>query len=201
MLILKIKEKGLFVDIPGAIPARTPAEIDISKCNLGVVDAYLRKLGIKNYQILSQTKEVSSIKPSAVPDGSIDQKVINKRFSQLENMVALLLEKQLDDKNENSEQITNKLEKLELLTKKILEKEPKVVERVVKTSVVKSEGTIKKALKKEPEIEELDVGFIPEINTSNLKIKGASKTTIKQESNEDLDDAADLLSRIMGQDD
>ena len=57
MLILKIKEKGLFVEIPGALPTRTPAEIDISKCNLSAVDMYLRKNGIKNYQILSVANE------------------------------------------------------------------------------------------------------------------------------------------------
>ena len=43
----------MYIEIPGALPTRTPAEIDISKCNLAVVDMYLRKSGIKNYQILS----------------------------------------------------------------------------------------------------------------------------------------------------
>ena len=200
MLILKIKDKGLFVDIPGALPTRTPAEIDISKCNLSLVDTYLRKMGITNYQILSAPKEKVIPKPSNMPDGSIDQKTLNKRFTKLEEMVAKLLSEKQEDKSENSEQITDKLNKLEILATKLLEKEPKVIERVVTKSVAtKTEKTRK--IKKEPEIEELDnETFIPDIDISNMKMKGASKKTIKQDS-VDLDDSADLLSRIMGQDD
>ena len=198
MLILKIKEKGLFVEIPGALPTRTPAEIDISKCNLSAVDMYLRKNGIKNYQILSVANgEVKQPKPPKIPDASIDQKVINKRFSNLENMLAALLEKQLATKPEKSEQITDKLNKLETLTQKILEKDIKVVERVVQQSVKKTKA---KKFEDEPEIEELDTTFIPNIDTSKMKLKGKSKKTVKQDKH-DIDDSADLLSRIMGNDD
>ena len=54
MIILKIKQRGLFIEIPGSSPTRTPAEIDITKCNIMVVDTYLRKLGITDYEILSK---------------------------------------------------------------------------------------------------------------------------------------------------
>jgi hypothetical protein len=194
MLILKIKEKGMYVEIPGALPTRTPAEIDISRCNLSAVDMYLRKSGIKNYQILSVDSEgkVTIPKPVHMKDASLNQKTINKRFSHLEKMVAQLLDKNRDDRNKNSEHITDKLDKLELLAQKLLEKEPKIVERVVKV-----ERNGKKKFEDEPEIEELDAKFIPKIDTSKMKLKGGSKKTVKQDKF-DIDDSADLLSRIMG---
>jgi len=198
MLILKIKEKGLYIEIPGALPSRTPAEIDISKCNLAIVDTYLRKNGITNYQILSVSQyENPILKPPKIEDASMDQKLINQRFSNLEKMMAELLEKQQATKSEKSEQITDKLNNLERLATKILESEPKVVEKAatksVKTNAIKNK-------KKEPDIEELENTYIPSINISNMKIKSGSKKTIKQ-NNVDFDDSADLLSRIIGQDD
>lgn len=198
MLILKITDKGLYVEIPGALPTRTPAEIDISRCNLSVVDMYLRKNGIKKYQILSgENGHTLKPTPPKMEDASIDQKVINKRFSNLERMMAQILEKQQDNKKGNSEQITNKLENLESLAKKLLAKEPKVIEKVVQTSVKTSKaGTIND----EPQIEELDEKFIPSIDVSKMKIKGTSKKTLKQET-QDIDDSVDLLSRIMGNND
>ena len=202
MLILKIKDKGLYVEIPGALPTRTPAEINITKCNLSAVDAYLRKCGISNYQIMSGG-EMPNIVPELpkIKDSSINQKLINKRFSNLENMLAQLLEKQLATTSKNPEQITDKLDKLELLSKKILNKEPKIVRQgVVSSSVNKSK---RKRFEGDPEIEELDKTFIPKIDVSKMKLKGASKKTIKQDKQDkhDIDDSADLLSRIMGQDD
>jgi hypothetical protein len=199
MLILKIKDKGMYVEIPGALPTRTPAEIDISRCSLTAVDMYLRKSGIKNYQILSVAKDgkVTIPKPVEMRDASLDQKTINKRFSNLEKMVSQLLAKNKDDKNENSEHITDKLNKLELLAHKLLEKEPTVVERVVKTEVSRAG---RRTFDDEPEIEELDKKFIPKIDTSKMKLKGGSKKIVKQDKL-DIDDSADLLSRIMGSED
>ena len=198
MLILKIKDKGLYIEIPGALPTRTPAEIDITKCNLAIVDTYLRKNGITNYQIMSVSQHEKIIpKPPKIEDGSINQKLINQRFSNLERMMAQLLENQQATPPKNKEQITDKLDKLETLSKQILEKEPKVVKQVVQTSVKKSKA---KKFEDEPDIEELDTKFIPSIDTSKMKLKGASKKTVKQDKH-DIDDSADLLSRIMGQDD
>jgi len=198
MIILKILQKGLYVEIPGTLPTRTPAEIDISKCNLSMVDMYLRKSGISNYQILSSVvNEPIKLKPPIMKDSSIDQQVINKRFSNLENMIAQLVENQLANKPKNSEQITDKLNKLEELSNKILKKKPEVVNQVVQVSNKKTNG---KRFEDEPEIEELTSKFIPEIDITNMKMKGGAKKTIKQDK-VDIDDSADLLSRIMGQGD
>ena len=198
MIILKILQKGLYVEIPGTLPTRTPAEIDISKCNLSMVDMYLRKSGISNYQILSSVvDEPIKLKPPIMKDSSIDQQVINKRFSNLEKMLAQLVENQLVNKPKNSEQITDKLNKLEELSNKILKKKPEVVNQVVQVSNKKTNG---KRFEDEPEIEELTSKFIPEIDITNMKMKGGAKKTIKQDK-VDIDDSADLLSRIMGQGD
>ncbi len=195
MLILKIKQKGMYVEIPGTLPARSPVDVDITKCNISIVDAYLRKTGITNYEIISGDNKKQIVpKPPKMADASIDQKVMNKRFSNLEKLMVQLLEKQQAIPSKNPEQITDKLDKLELLSKKILKKEPKVIERKVQTK------TKVKRVDKEPEIEELDDMFIPGIDTSKMKMKGGSKKTIKQDKH-DIDDSADLLSRIMGQDD
>ena len=163
MLILKIRQKGLYVELPGTLPARTPVEINITNCNISIVDTYLRKNGINNYEIYSTTEKQIQHKKIKKEDSSINQKTFNNRFSRLEKMLMQLLEK-----------------------------EPKVVKEVIKTKVRRFE--------EEPNIEELDEIFIPEIDTSNMKMKGNSKQAVKQDKN-DLDDSAELLSRIMSQDD
>ena len=185
MLILKIKDKGLFLDIPGVSPTRTPAEIDISKCDLSLVTSYLRKNGINDYQIFSvthiekKTKEVKEIK-----DPTFDKKDISKRFTRLEKMVEKLIKKDQGNDTSNKEQITNKLQVLEELTRQLL-RQPQN-----STTIIES--------KEEPDIEELDKKFIPDINVSKMKLKGKAKT-IKQDKM-DLDDSVDLLSRIIGKD-
>jgi hypothetical protein len=195
MLILKIKQKGLYIEIPGTLPARSPVDVDITKCNISIVDVYLRKNGITNYEIISGDNKKQIVpKPEKMADASIDQKVMNKRFSNLEKLMVQLLEKQQAIPSKNPEQITDKLDKLELLSKKILKKEPKVIERTVQTK------TKVKRVDKEPEIEELEDTFIPAIDTSKMKMKSGSKKTVKQDKH-DIDDSADLLSRIMGQED
>jgi hypothetical protein len=195
MLILKIKQRGMYVEMPGTLPARSPVDVDITKCNISIVDVYLRKNGITNYEIISGDNKKQIVpKPEKMADASIDQKVMNKRFSNLEKLMVQLLEKQQAIPSKNPEQITDKLDKLELLSKKILKKEPKVIERTVQTK------TKVKRVDKEPEIEELEDTFIPAIDTSKMKMKSGSKKTVKQDKH-DIDDSADLLSRIMGQED
>ena len=57
MIILKVKDKGTVVDIPGTKKVRTPADIDITKVDINFVSMYLRKQGIKHYEIVSDTGE------------------------------------------------------------------------------------------------------------------------------------------------
>ena len=78
-LKLKIKDKGLMVEIPGLPPTRTPADIDISKLDLNLVITNLRKHGINNYKIVS-----------VIGDGiekTIVAPQVVKRFKKLEDMM------------------------------------------------------------------------------------------------------------------
>ena len=181
MLVLKIDDKGLFLEIPGTKPTRTPAEIDITKCDLSSVNTYLRKHGIRRFNILSR-EEKPKVKVPTQNDIPLNN--INSRFTRLEKMVEALLEKQANNSPEK-EQITEKLDRLEKLTRKLLSSDKTVTEKVKSSKVKKSD----------PKVEELDT-FIPEINVSDMKIKGSVKSGIKQDKI-DLDDSADLLSRIM----
>lgn len=193
MLILKIKEKGFYLDIPGAHPTRTPAEIDITRCNLSVVKVYLTKYGIKNYQIYTKDnpqKEKNEPKIDGVIISSPskeDNKDMEDRFSRLERVVNKLVEKELGNEESKKEQITDKLNVLENLVRESI-------------SQNRREKVIEKIKSKEPEIEELNEKFIPDIDISNMKMKGGSKEKVKQDK-VDIDDNVDLLSRIMGKDD
>ena len=204
MLILKIRERGLYLEIPGLIPTRTPADIDITKCNLTLISAYLRKNGIKNYEIVSvsEDKHKETIMTSSTPDvkdSSINQKVLNQRFTRLEKLVQSLVEKEAGKDELNKEQITDKLETLELLARQLLSK--KSSDTVI---TIGNENSTKKQknISDDVEIEELDAPFIPSIDVSNMKMKSSSssKKKIKQDKM-DLDDSADLLSRLMGNED
>lgn len=186
------------MEIPGLKPTRTPVEIDITKCNLSMVSVYLRKQGIVDYEIYSKsdiTKEKEEINIEEIEIPNVDKQSINKRFSKLENMMSKLLKKEQGHDSSNSEQITRKLEVLERIALKLLEKDPIVIQGD------KQEIKVKKKID-EPEIEELNETFIPSIDTSKMKLKGSSsKTKTINRDKIDLDDSADLLSRIMGQED
>lgn len=184
-LKLKIKEKGLVIEIPGLPPTRTPADINISNVDLNLVIAHLRKNGISNYEIVSVigdgTEQVVSIpqdlkkkvKEKYPSDPSVD-----KRFDRLESMMIDLLKQKRESKtNPNQEQITNKLDNLE-----------KLIERQ-KYAVVPSTDS------DEPKIEELDERFIPEIDVEGMSLKGDTGK-IDLERDESADEAADLLSSI-----
>jgi selenocysteine-specific translation elongation factor len=105
-----------------------------------------------------------------------------------------LLQKEQGNDSSNSEQINKKLEILESIALKLLEKEPLVIHGGTE------EVKIKKKID-EPEIEELEETFIPSIDTSKMKMKGSSSKTKTTSNKMDIDDSVDLLSRIIGQED
>jgi len=57
MTKLLIKKQGLTIRIPGLPTFRTPAEIDISKVNIELVVAELKRHGIHNYKIKTEDKK------------------------------------------------------------------------------------------------------------------------------------------------
>ena len=191
MIILKVKQKGSVVDIPGINKVRTPAEVDISKIDINFVTIYLRKQGIYDYEIISVTDTgAREILPTQIPivkkgktkdDGKWKDSIEN-RFNKLESMLINFLGRKQSNSGVNSEQITDKLEKLEKLSEEIIRKQ------TVVTSGVKHSD--------EPQIEELDDKFIPDIDIDGMSMKGSTIKTIQSDS-DDADETADLLSSIV----
>ena len=187
MIILKVKDKGTVVDIPGTKKVRTPADIDITKVDINFVSMYLRKQGIKHYEIVSDTgeKEILPNIKTTVKKKKDDGKWkdnIEARFNKLESLIVNFLGKKQSTPQPNSEQITNKLEKLERLSEKIIRKQTSGI-----PISTESDGSI---------IEELDDKFIPEIDTKGMSMKGSTIKTLQSDS-DDADEAADLLSSIV----
>jgi uncharacterized protein YehS (DUF1456 family) len=190
MIILKVKEKGTLIDIPGTKKVRAPADIDITKVDINFVTMYLRKQGIQNYQIVSDEDEGRDVLPSGKnikekkkkdkDDGWRNN--LESRFNKLEDLLVNLLGKKQSMPTVNSEQITNKLENLEKLSEAIIRKQTVVVKDIKYSD--------------EPEIEELDDKFIPEIDIEGMSIKGSTIKTIQSDS-DDAGEAADLLSSIV----
>lgn len=184
-MILKVKQKGLFLNIPGVAPFRTPAEVDISNLKIHLVVLSLKNNGVDEFEIHSKKDNKVYTKKDFEKTKSKDgkqMKDVEERFDRIERMIAKLGAKSESKKYIPEEQITNKLQLLEQLAKQILEKES--VREVVYTSS-----------KDKPVIEELDEDiFIPEVDVSELKLKGSSSETIG--TLDDVDEAANALSQL-----
>lgn len=205
MLILKISDKGHYIEIPGMAPFRTPVEANISHVSINLVVSKLQAQGIKKFEIVSDTKGKEKIltqndfavekKPKKSKEVKQNEKY-EERINKLETMIAKLVEKQGGNESSNQEQITNKLSSIEkLLMNQSTQKVIHVTEKKESKKPIK-----RKVKKKEPVVEEMDNVFIPSINTDGMKIKGGeSRKTIKQDKR-DIDDSADMLSRILQSD-
>jgi len=189
MIILKIKDKGTLIDIPGAKKVRSPADINITNIDINFVTMYLRKQGIEKYEIVSVDGEKESLPSSHKVPKKKDKKNdgkwkdnIESRFNKLESLLINFLGKKQIIPPPNSEQITNKLEKLERLSEEIIRKQTSGI-----PISTESNG---------PKIEELDDKFIPEIDIGGMSLKGSTIKTLQSDS-DDADEAADLLSSIV----
>lgn len=192
MIKLKIKKPGHTIAIPGLKPCRSPVDIDISKLDIRVIEMYLNTAGIKDYEIVAESKkgvvEVYTEKDFKLkqekkkPDLAYKSE-IDKRFDRLEMVILNLLSKKEVSKIPlEKEQITNQLEKLETITKKILE-----------TQSVKK---VEHQPNMEPVIEEFD-SFIPDIDISDMTLI-SSDVKIVEKDNEELEDTAEMLSKLGG---
>jgi len=159
MIILKIKDPGFLIEIPGIKPCRSPVDIDITKLNMRVVLSFLKSSSIINYQIVS---EEESFKPVRAVKKRVASNVVTNPKIETSN------------ENINLEQINDKLDNLERLLSKT------------------NHG---KLIEKEPEVEEIDA-FIPNVDTSKMKIKSKSLKIIKQDS-EEVNDSVDVLSSLI----
>lgn len=192
MITLVVKEKGHMVNIPGIAPFRTPAKIDVSHTKLNLIIGALNNVGVKDYEIVVKedkeevvyTKEDFELpKKTAKSSQALDK--INERFNKIESILKNLLKNSSSKKTSSEEQITNKLNALEELSKRILEKES--VQEIVYTS--------SKDKTNRPLIEDLDDDlYVPNIYIDDMELKGSASKTIGEV--DDAEEAADMLSRL-----
>lgn len=192
MITLIIKEKGHMINIPGIAPFRTPAKIDVSHVKLNLILGSLKNVGINDYEIVAKedkeeityTKEDFEL-PKKTGESSAELNKINERFNRIEGILKNLLKKSSSEKTSSEEQITNKLNDLEELSKRILEKE--AVREIVYTS--------SKEKSKRPVVEDLDDElYIPNIYIDDMELKGSASEKIGEV--DDAEEAADMLSRL-----
>jgi len=198
MITLRIKKKGHFIDIPGMPPFRTPVEANISHISISLVVSALKSQGVTKFEIISDTvgkERVLTQKDFITKKKDIkeyEKENYKDRFNKLEFLMNKLLRKQASETPLNKEQITNRLNSIERLLKK------KESVRIIRVTKDQDENG---KIEKEPKVEELEDTFIPNIDLEGFEIKGeASQKSIKQDKL-DIDDSADLLSRIIQSDD
>ena len=190
MIKLNVKERGHVISIPGTTPFRSPGKINIPDAKLSLIITTLNNVGVQNYEIISMENGKEKILTKKDFEKSKKQKKqdmskIEERFNKLEGILFALAKSQ-GNKPQPSEQITNKLEALEELSKKILEKES--VRKIVYTSSKEKDGPI---------VEELDDDkYIPDIDLSELELRGSSSKKIGKV--EGAEEAADMLSKLKG---
>jgi len=63
MIVLNINQPGLFIELPGIAPVRTPAKINITKLDTAIVIRKLASLGVQEYNIsMEKDQEVEKSK-------------------------------------------------------------------------------------------------------------------------------------------
>jgi hypothetical protein len=152
MVILKIKEKGYYITIPGITPFRTPAEVDITSSSLPIVVSTLRSNGIEKFEIVSDTP--------------------GKKATYTQKDFAIF--KQDDKKDEKYESLTAQLDQVKgmlskLLERNVNEKREQIIERIIEK---RSDS---------PVVEEIEDMFIPTINVGEGKIKTKTESISKEE--------------------
>jgi len=181
-LKLIIKEKGRYIEIPGISSFRTPAEVDVTKVKLSILIQSLHSCGVTNYEIVSTDKKGKRIyteEDFKEPKKDLKTDEVNNRLDRLEDLLIKLVSKGTSQKSNNSEQITNRLNRIE----RMIRTGQKVVYRETP-----ADGT--------PLVEELEDQFIPDINVSEMSISGKTTEVVEKKSSKEIDDAVDLLSSL-----
>ena len=157
MIILTIKQPGLYITVPGIPPFRTPASVDITKINMTMLLASLQNAGVEEFDI----KKDSNIK---LQKEQTKSKIIKQE--------------------DPSEDLSDRLESIEELLQKVLEKEPAIIQQVIETKGKRTKKKVK---------HDDDIDFIPEINVDSMKGSITHETTLGEDNTED---TADLLRQM-----
>jgi hypothetical protein len=164
MVKLLIKTKGMFINIPGLIPFRTPTEVDITKVNINLVISELKKNGIEKYKIISDD--------SISLEKTIDRTIV-KRNSFRNNITEI---KKIDDSSEILKNIKNQQKsilKIEGLLEKFLNSDVLTSKTSYERKRAEEEISFTKPKKK---FDDSVDDFIPSINLENINLKGTSST-------------------------
>jgi len=180
---LIIKEKGRYVNIPGIPEFRSPAKVDVTKIKLSLLIPSLHSCGIVNYELVSTDNKgqtVYSGEELQPPEKKQKDNELNNRLDRVESLLLKLVSDESSHKGNSSEQITNRLNRIE----RMIRKGQKIVYHEVSSD-------------KSPKIEELDDDkFIPEIDVSEMQLSGKTTVVVGEKSDEDVNDAVDLLSSL-----
>jgi len=186
-LKLVIKEKGRYVTLPGMQAFRTPAKVDVTKIKISILIQALHSCGVNDYELLSVSNTGETIKTWTKDDITMPNKKQTESntnehsdiLDKLDGMLLALLSKKESQKDKNSEQITNRLSRIERLLKSGSQFIPHI----------DTDSNI-------PIVEEMEDQYIPTIDVSDMQIKGNTTEIVEKTSKEDIDAAVDLLSSL-----
>lgn len=153
MVKLLIKTKGLFINIPGIMPFRTPAEVDISKVNVNIAISELKKNGIEKYKII------------------YGEDIPFKEYNKIK------LKKDYKENINNNSDLINSINNQQ----KSISKIEHLLEKFLNSNIFSNNTIVKKEnnnefTKSNKKFDDTVEDFIPEININNIKIKGTSST-------------------------
>ena len=180
---LIIREKGRYVEIPGLAAFRSPATLNVTKVKLSVLIQALHSCGINNYELVSEDEKGSTVYVGKDPITKLPEKKqkdpeLSNRLDRMEDLLLKLISGGTGQKVASSEQITDRLSRIERMLKK-------------GSKVIYKEGN-----KDTPIVEELDDQFIPEIDISDMQISGKTTEVLDKKDKKHVEDAVDLLSSL-----
>jgi hypothetical protein len=180
-LKLTIREKGRYIEIPGVAAFRTPATMDVTKIKLSILIQALHSCGVNNYELVSEDEKGSVVYLGKDPITKLPEKKndpeLSNRLERMEDLLLKLISNGTGQKAANSEQITNRLNRIERMLKQ-------------------GNKVIYKEIGGNPIVEEMDDQYIPEIDISDMKISGNITKTLGKTSKGDIDSVVDMLSNL-----
>ena len=181
-LKLTIREKGRYIEIPGVAAFRTPATMDVTKIKLSILIQALHSCGVNNYELVSEDERGSVVYLGKdpiikLPEKKKEDTQTDNRLERMEDLLLKLISNGTGQKVSNSEQITNRLNRIERMLKQ-------------------GNKVIYKEIGDKPIVEEMDDQYIPEIDISDMQISGKITKTLEKTSKEDIDSVADMLSNF-----
>ncbi len=167
MIKLTIRKPGLLIKLPGTPEFRTPVEIDLKGKDLVIVIAELRRQSITEYTI-------KSYEP------------ITPKRSQQKNKPKI-------EKEKTESNVDNRLNVIENLLKKLVDKPPDVIEKITREIIKESPTSDGPDIPKNKFDDDEEDIFIPSVSTDHLK---SDSLTTEERTIDDVSDAAEALHKL-----